>query len=730
MKPLPNPYLAALCTGVVLLAAPVPSRVAGAADDVWRSAPPEAQGFSSSRLDALRADLARRNTQALLVIRNDTIVCEWYSPGATAETRLGTASLAKALVGGVSLAVALSDGRLALDDTAARFIPQWRGDPRKSRITLRQLGSHTSGIEDAEDGDKPHDQLTGWKGDFWKQLHVPDDPFTIARDRAPLVQEPGAKMAYSNPGIAMMTWCVTAALRDAPQKDIRSLLRERIMRPIGAQDADWSVGYGKTYMVDGLPLVASWGGGAFTARAAARVGRLMVRVGDWDGRRLLSAEAVRATTSDAGTPGPCGIGWWSNNEGNAPMLSRDAFFGSGAAHRILLVVPSLNLIVVRLGGEMMDTAHPPKEYHDTYNQFLFAPLMAAMGNATPPALRPRARATVAPYPPSRVIAGIKWAPRASIVRRAIGGDNWPTTWADDDAIYTAFGDGNGFEPFTPEKLSMGFARVTGGVNDFAGVNIRSPSGETRGNGPRAKKASGLICVEGVLYLLARNARNAQLAWSGDHGATWTWADWKFTTSFGCPTFLNFGKDYAAARDDFVYIYSPDSDGAYDPADRMVLARVPKARLRERGAYEFFVRLDERGRPIWSNDVAQRGAVFTNPGCCYRSGITYDAAIKRYLWVQILPQSRHPQGPRFQGGLGIYDAPQPWGPWTTVYFSDDWDVGPGETGGFPAKWMSADGRSLAYVFSGDDSFSVRKATLVLAADNTKSAKPAAGSSAKR
>ncbi|HSA00284.1 MAG TPA: hypothetical protein P5055_06040 [Candidatus Paceibacterota bacterium] len=48
------------------------------------------------------------------------------------------------------------------------------------------------------------------------------------------------------------------------------------------------------------------------------------------GRQLLSAEAVRLTTADAGTPGPCGIGWWNNGEGDCAKLPRDAFFGSGA----------------------------------------------------------------------------------------------------------------------------------------------------------------------------------------------------------------------------------------------------------------------------------------------------------------------------------------------------------------------------------------------------------------
>ena len=66
--------------------------------------------------------------------------------------------------------------------------------------------------------------------------------------------------------------------------------------------------------------------------------------------------------------------------------------------------------------------------------------------------------------------------------------------------------------------------------------------------------------------------------------------------------------------------------------------------------------------------------------------------------------------RVEGGFGVYDAPQPWGPWTTAFFAKRWDVGPGETSSFPTKWISRDGRTIHLVFSGDDHFSVRKATL--------------------
>jgi CubicO group peptidase (beta-lactamase class C family) len=314
--------------------------------------------------------------------------------------------------------------------------------------------------------------------------------------------------------------------------------------------------------------------------------------------------------------------------------------------------------------------------------------------------------SAAPYPPSTVIKGIEWAPPETIIRRAAGSDNWPMTWADDDALYTAYGDGKGFEPFLAEKLSLGLARVVGSPPEVIGTNLRAAV-ESKGDGQAGTKASGILMVDGVLYLWVRNAGNSQLAWSTDRGRTWKWSDWKFTTSFGCPTILNYGKNYAGARDGYIYLYSHDSDSAYTPADRMVMARVPKDRIRERGAYEFFKALGNNNQPIWTKQISDRGPVFSHPARCYRSGISYNPGLKRYLWSQTLPGS----DARFKGGFGIYDAPEPWGPWTTVYFTEEWDVGPGETSSFPPKWMSADGLTLHLVFSGQDSFSVRRSRLI-------------------
>ena len=320
-----------------------------------------------------------------------------------------------------------------------------------------------------------------------------------------------------------------------------------------------------------------------------------------------------------------------------------------------------------------------------------------------------------PCPPSPVVSEIRWAPRESIRRTAKGSDNFPLTWADDGHLYTTWGDGNGFSK-TPRR-SMGFARIEGFPPDHRGVDIRSEQ-ETFGGGRSGPKGWGLLSVERTLYLWMghadRKGGKARLAWSRDRARTWTFAEWLFD-GFGLIGFVNYGRDYEGARDRYVYLYSHDGPLADTPSDRFILMRVPKDRLREREAYEFFQRRDEKDRPIWTRDISKRGAVFEHRDACLRSAMTYNPALKRYFWWQHVPAPRGSKDrgdTRFRGGIGIYDAPEPWGPWTTAFFTEAWDVGPGEHGDFPVKWMSPDGRTMHLAFSGDDHFSVRKATLVL------------------
>jgi CubicO group peptidase (beta-lactamase class C family) len=194
---LSRPLNLALTSALVCLCAIVPVR--GQSFD-WRLEAPERQRLSKEKLDALAKVLAARNTKSLLVIRNDKIVYEWYADGHSAAKPHSTASLAKALVAGLSLSVAVTDGKMTLDDRAAKFIAPWSGDQRKSKITVRQLGSHTSGLADAESNNEKWDAgpvesssfPTKWMSGDGKTLFLVfsgDDNFAVRKGRLSLTEQ-------------------------------------------------------------------------------------------------------------------------------------------------------------------------------------------------------------------------------------------------------------------------------------------------------------------------------------------------------------------------------------------------------------------------------------------------------------------------------------------------------------------------------------------------------------
>jgi hypothetical protein len=152
------------------------------------------------------------------------------------------------------------------------------------------------------------------------------------------------------------------------------------------------------------------------------------------------------------------MGFWTNDGGRYPRLPRDTCYGAGAGDQLLIVVPSLNLVVVRngeaLAPEPKDARDVFEAFHDPRVKVLFEPVLDAITDRPGPS-------GAAPYPPSPAITGLAWAPKETIIRQAKGSDNWPLSWADDGQQYTACGDGWGFEPFAPKKLGLGFARVEG-----------------------------------------------------------------------------------------------------------------------------------------------------------------------------------------------------------------------------------------------------------------------------
>ncbi len=325
-----------------------------------------------------------------------------------------------------------------------------------------------------------------------------------------------------------------------------------------------------------------------------------------------------------------------------------------------------------------------------------------------------------PYPASDLIADVTfdWGTHDE---RAPGSDNWPVTWADDGHQYAAWGDGGGFGGTnTDGRVSLGVARVEGAWDSYAGHNVwggKNPENPAQFDG----KSYGLICISGVLYMWWGPGSNTtsytetRLCESADHGAHWTQSTWNLADTDGAlimPTVCQFGQDYAGARDGYVYHYfirkqgSPSSLDVHKPG-QIDLARVPGNEMMTLSAYEWFSGMSG-GDPTWSVNAADRQPVFEDPeGVGWCMSVSHNAGLGRYVLC-----TEHTAS--FEGNLGMFDAPEPWGPWTTVKYYSRWrgspsDTVPGSRGfywDFSGKWLSADGKDFTLVFTGvggDDSW---------------------------
>jgi hypothetical protein len=205
----------------------------------------------------------------------------------------------------------------------------------------------------------------------------------------------------------------------------------------------------------------------------------------------------------------------------------------------------------------------------------------------------------------------------------------------------------------------------------------------------------------------------RLAVSSDHGRTWKLAEWNLTKGDGVmlPTFLNFGRDYNGARDEYVYSYLiryRSEEGPDDYEDKVPwlqcqrpgtvdLARVPKDQILNREAWEFFAGFDDRKNTTWNTDLKLRKPVYEDVnGVGWNVSVSYNARLKRYLLATEYTETH-------RGNIGIHDAPEPGGPWTTAFYDHSWGRGhiPENTfyWNFVNKWLSQDGQDFTLVFTG-------------------------------
>lgn len=318
-------------------------------------------------------------------------------------------------------------------------------------------------------------------------------------------------------------------------------------------------------------------------------------------------------------------------------------------------------------------------------------------------------------PRSSVIECFEWlGEQIPHPAKDIHGDTFPMTWAPDGQIYTSAGDPN----FGESIWGLDVEKFIGHPPDYTIEQI-NPMIHFTGWGGWGYKPTGMICVKGVLYLAvqncggkkppmygtkSQNGTDAHIFASRDLGKTWDPPPWKTQFKqmfpghrFGGPAFINFGQDNANARDEYVYAVSSDQ---WDNGSQLVLGRVHQDKMQDAAAWQWVEEVDDVTGPAWTSDLERAHAIVSDDRWISTPEMVYLKGLNRYLLLTW--RLNEDFSPRHGSRLIIYDAPEPWGPFTLAHYEPQWqsvEMNP-YCPRIPLKWMEADGLTGWLQFSGN------------------------------
>ncbi len=288
-------------------------------------------------------------TRAVIVIQGGRIVFERYMDGYTRDTRLVSWSMAKSVTHAL-VGAAVLQGRLSVD--APMGHPNWEAGDRRASISWRQWLQMVDGLDYLESAEDVSQSGNA-------RMLFGEGRQSVSRwaSELPIIHDPGTQWNYSSAGTLLISDALTRVIVPEPPDvgDRRARMRawmnaslfDRIgMRPLVEYDPE-GVFYGSSLIYA-------------TARDFAKFGYLYLRDGVWDGQRVLPEGWV-----DFGrTPGPArntdtyGAHWWLTPAHGPGIPSRslitdasmvDAFSAQGHEGQIIVIVPSKDLVMVRLG---------------------------------------------------------------------------------------------------------------------------------------------------------------------------------------------------------------------------------------------------------------------------------------------------------------------------------------------------------------------------------------------
>ena len=364
----------------------------------------------------------------------------------------------------------------------------------------------------------------------------------------------------------------------------------------------------------------------------------------------------------------------------------------------------------------------------------------------------QARSDARRFAPDK-IARIKVVRRdETLIRHGGNGDNWHMSWAADDRQYVSQCDGYGWSERPRGMYNSRLLAISGGPRTTTFQEVSSYPDCMPGFDVPRYYGFGTLALDGSLYqflstwnrpitfpidfgsLKPKELRfvGAKLIYSPDNGRTWrnqdgsspvVWESWDRRSrksmvffeedqeAFSQTSILQMGRNYEHNRDGYVYIYGTNGN-TEGTMNQLVMLRVPKAQIRNRGAYEYFA--GWRGAEAkWAYDITARSVVHTFPHgwvntlvhpFAWQPSVVFNAPLGLYLMTSwgtaVDPTGLWFAKPNY---LGFWAAARPWGPWTQIHEETTWMPG-GDANArafapqIAPKWIAPDGKSFWLVWS--------------------------------
>jgi CubicO group peptidase (beta-lactamase class C family) len=294
----------------------------------------EADLVVSGEARGLDEFLRETDTLAFLVVHEDRLVRERYFNGATRESLQTSFSAAKSFVStlvGIAIDAGLIGG---VDDRVTDYLPELAArDPRFRQITLRDLLTMSSGIRYREGG------FPSLGDDTYTYYGV--DLRDVALNRTRIAQPPGVAWQYNNYHPLLLG----LVLERTTETSVSDFMATKLWQPLGAEaDATWNLDSERS----GFEKLES----GLNARPVdyARFGLLFLHEGEWNGRRIVSKDWVRAATRTGTPTDPLSYYgyryfWWLDPD------RPGRFYALGKYGQYIYVAPDADTVVVRFGRD-------------------------------------------------------------------------------------------------------------------------------------------------------------------------------------------------------------------------------------------------------------------------------------------------------------------------------------------------------------------------------------------